>query len=29
MKTVKKISLILCLTVLVLIGMTACGNTKT
>lgn len=29
MKAIKKISLILCLTVLVLTGMTACGNTKT
>lgn len=29
MKVIKKISLILCLTVLVLSGMTACGNTKT
>ena len=29
MKAIKKISLILCLTVLALTGMTACGNTKT
>ncbi|VFB15949.1 corrinoid ABC transporter substrate-binding protein [Urinicoccus massiliensis] len=29
MKSIKKISLILCLTVLALTGMTACGNTKT
>ncbi|NMW85150.1 ABC transporter substrate-binding protein [Peptoniphilus sp. AGMB00490] len=29
MKVIKKISLILCLTVLALTGMTACGNTKT
>ena len=29
MKAIKKISLILCLTVLALTGMIACGNTKT